>query len=229
MFDSRGTHLRSYPPYPVFEDGKRGFAKITVSDEGEMYVFGDELSFDGSVRYVHYSLTGERARLARSDSLGEMCNGWYCQPKTGVRWIVGSHRVFRVGSDGRILSTITRCPDNRWLARPGHASVAQDGSLAVVARNAVHIYTASGEPIRTMVPSSSIENSFAQVAHDGKQVVVISGCDVFQLDRAGTAVRRFRLPEAPGGVPRGGPFLSPDGQELWVFDGRWSITRYSLR
>lgn len=167
-------------------------------------------------------------RGVESLALDDISQDWYFQPGTGHRWVVAYHKIFLVDRAGTVLKTIERCPDRNWLGRPDHASVSPDGSLAVIARGAVNLYGATGEPIRTIPIPAPLRGFFAGIAYDGKRVAIVEDKAVTLLDSSGQARQRFSPVEGGRDAPFWHPFFAPDGRELLLFDGRRTIIRYEL-
>jgi hypothetical protein len=152
---------------------------------------------------------------------------WYPQPGTGNHWVVAYKKLFLIDRAGTMLKIIERCPDRKWLAFPQHASVAPDGSLAVIARGAVNLYSATGEPIRAIpmpVPSFHV---FDRIGYSGKWVAFVKKRMVVLLDCSAQKWQQFS-PTEPGRDAGWHPFFTADVRELHVFDGMSTFFRYEL-
>ena len=179
-FDPQAALLQSYYPRLINQARDITLGRITVSDEGDIYLCGDMLGDGWGIDYLHYSPKGERWSLESMPF--ERCLGWYRQPRTGYRWVVYHNRIDLLDRDGRPLSSIAHCPDGRWLSNPRRASVAPDGSLAVVARAAVSLFTSSGAAIRVIPLPTSISELSGEIAFDGRRVVIIQHDEMYLVD-----------------------------------------------
>jgi sugar lactone lactonase YvrE len=227
VFDPQGRWLRVCLPKPTDFEGRCIFPQVTVSDEGHVYFNIGGTASRRIGDFLHFSDHGDRVgveRLALDDISQEM----YLQPGTGHRWVVGYHKVFLVDRAGKVLKTIERCPDGRWLELPRAAAVSPDGSLAVIARGAVHFYAATGEPIRTVPLPDPLKGTFASIAYDGNRVAIVEDKVVTLLDSSGRPQQRFSPVEQGDEPPAGPPFLAAGGRELLLFDGQRTIIRYEL-
>ena len=131
---------------------------------------------------------------------------------------------------------IERRPDGRWLKNLYQASVAPDGSFALLAGGsyaegrisppAVHLFSAAGEPLRTVrIPVES--ETLPYIAYDGERLVYVDECVVHVYDHEGAPVGRFSLPGEPG-LDHWQPLLPEHVEELWAFALKHSIERYEL-
>jgi len=125
--------------------------------------------------------------------------------------------------------------DGLWLERPESASVAPDGSIAVVSRGmsgidkigiAVSIYSSVGEPIRTFTLPGTVEWYSPEIAYDGKRLVVAERKTIVLLEPSGKALGQLTPPGEPDALWT--PFLSSGGDQLLLFDGVKTLQRYEL-
>jgi hypothetical protein len=227
VFDPRGQFLRTCVPSPIDFDGHLGDQQLTASEDGHVYLGLGHLGNNRVGQYLHFAPDGTR-RGVETLALDSISEDWYLQPGTGNRWVVTYHKIFLVNRAGTILKTIERCPDRKWLEHPRRASVAPDGSLAVIARGAVNLYSAAGEPIRTIPTPPHLEISYAQIAFNGKWVAFASNKVIALLDSSGQKWQQFSPAES---VRNAGCrlFFTPDGHELLLFDGETTIFRFELQ
>jgi hypothetical protein len=227
VFDPQGRWLRVCVPSPSDFDGNPSLSQLTVSDEGHVYLSLGGAGGGRNGQHIHFSPDGNRRGIDRLD-LDEISQDWYSQPGTGHRWVVAYEKIFLVDRAGGVLKTIERCPDRKWLEHPARASVAPDGSLAVLARGAVNLYGASGEPIRTIPLPAPLRGTYARITYDGKRIAIAEDKAIVLLDASGQARQRFSPVETGGGDPYWSPFFAPGGRELLLFDGRRTIVRHEL-
>jgi sugar lactone lactonase YvrE len=230
IFSGRSRAVHVFGP-----DGARAF--VCRTDPGDQ-VAGDlvptgkgDLFLSSAERrseYLHFSDSGERLGIEKL-GLGDYGEAIVFQPDTGNRWVAGFHDVTLVSPSGAVLRTISRRPDGCWLENPDGLSVAPDGSVAVVARrsradagpNTVNLYTAAGDPVRT-IPLPESMGYMPSAAWNGRHLFVRVGDDIHVLDAAGRPVQKF----TPGACSHG-PFVAAQGREVWVFDeGARTFHRY---
>jgi sugar lactone lactonase YvrE len=227
VFNRRGQFLRTCVPSPT--DLERNFGdQLTVSGDGHVYLGLGDLVNNRVGQYVHFLPDGTRQGI-ETLALDDIRQDWYLQPDTANRWVVTYHQVLLVDRAGTILKRIDRCPDRKWLEHPREASVAPDGSLAVVARGAVNLYGATGDPIRTIPLPANFEGSYAPVAYNGKWVALLDKSGVILFDLSGQKWQQFSLRSALVNVHFGCRLaLTPDDRELLLHDGGSTIVRFEL-
>ncbi len=226
VFDPRGEFLRTFAPSPTDIEGRFGGEQLTVSDDGHVYLSLGDLVLDRVGQYLHFSPDGTRQGI-ETLALDSIREDWYLQPGTGNRWVVTYEKIYLVNPAGTLLKTIERCPDRKWLEHPSRASVAPDGSLAVIAQGAVNLFSAAEEPIRTIPTPPGLQISYAQIAFNGKWVALASNKVTVLFDSSGQNWRQI-LPAAPARDPAFRLFFAPNGRELLLFHGNTTILRYEL-
>jgi hypothetical protein len=123
-------------------------------------------------------------------------------------------------------------PDGRQLSRVESASVAADGSFAILASEyeqgeTVNVFAAAGDPICTIPLPGLI--GVIEFAYDGRRIVVATEQGLFFFDRSGEALYRCDppLPSRPDSIYF--PYLLADGRTVALFDGRAPVLyRYQL-
>ncbi len=231
VFAPEGQWLRVCVPATGDVPGELSFPCVTVAESGDVYL---GLDMFGSHRYLHFSLEGKRVGI-ESTKLDDVIETWYAQPGTGRRWVVGYEKVYLIDGTGAVVRTVMRRADGFWLAHPDTASVAADGSIAVLSGAggthqdgtvAVSLYSPPGEAIRTFKLPPSDDWSYPRIAYDGRRVVVAGDKAIVLFDASGNALGRINPPPDPGA--RWTPFLAPDGRGLLLFDGRKTLHRFEL-
>ena len=216
--------------------------RLAVSDAGDVYLgLGDRRSRGLSQRreeYLHFAHDGTR--------LGEEHLGidwpredWYFQPGTGNRWVVGYQDVFLADPDGNVIRKIAKRSDGTWIECPGHASVASDGSIAVVVGPVdtyddggdvyVNVYSATAEPgMLTKLPACL--GSFPRLGYDNGRLVAAGNEYLVVFDETGRPVRRLALSAKLQEGRNWQPFVVNGGRELLLFGGidTSTLRRYSL-
>jgi hypothetical protein len=135
-----------------------------------------------------------------------------------------------------VLRTIERRPDGKWLGYLDRGAVGADGSLAVLdgsvlepdAEVTVNLYEKTGEPARTIRLPPSV-SAHARFAYDGERLVVADGPRVVVFDRSGRPLQQFQPPPVGKEEPYWQPFLIAREQQLWLYDGQFTVRRYALR
>ena len=123
-----------------------------------------------------------------------------------------------------------------WLERAERASVAADGSIAVLAHApslpgepyTVNVYTAEGEPVRTTPLPASIKWHFPKIAYDGKHLVLAQDIQIIAFNSAGEVVGRLTPLPVEERDSEWTLFLTRDGRELLLFNGGNTIYRFGL-
>ena len=231
VFEPDGRWIQVCLPDPSDVPQELSRAHLTVSDAGEIAL---DVGETGSNRYLRFSAEGKRIGIeaAKLDVIQEK---WYAQPRTGQRWVLGYTKVYLVDEAGAVTRTITRRADEFWLISPHNASVAADGSIAVISPDqhlfddsvAVSLYSARGEPIRTFRLPPPIRWSYPRIAYDGKHVAVAGEKAIALFDVSGKALGQFAPPREQEALWT--PFLSPDQRTLLLFDGIRTLHRFELR
>lgn len=229
VFDPAGRWLRTCSSSIADLKDEPRSMRITVSDTGDVYLNPYVLAAEWKGRYIHYSSDGKPLDV-KKHVLDDVRQDWFCQPKSGNRWILGDDLIYLVNGTDAMLKVIDRCADRRWLGRPEGAAVAPDGSLAVIARDDVNLYTANGRPIRTFpYTNPEIEALLnRRIAYDGPRIAVADPHQFRLFDRQGTMTNRFSLKERGNFNSPWGVFFTSDGRELLLFDGDATIIRYEL-
>lgn len=116
------------------------------------------------------------------------------------------------------------------------AVVAADGSMAMlvfdvddnVRQDAVDLYSANGDPIRTIqLPRPS--KNYTGIAYDGERIVIAGNREILTLDRTGDNMRRWSLTEPAVTESRWGTYIMPGGDELLLYDEHErKLYRYEL-
>jgi hypothetical protein len=225
VFEPDGQWGRVWAPEQGCLAEYGSYHHITVGDPGEI-----SLRLFDNTHYLRLSAEGRWIPTGAS-KLRDGSEEWYAQPGTGRRWVLGDNRAYLVDADGSVVRTIDRRPNSSaLLSHPSHASVAADGSIAVVSSvdpmHAVSIYSPRGEPLHTFKLPAALQEVFPRIAFDGKRVVVAREKEVLCFEPSGKAIWRFTPPGEDN--RRLTPFLAPDGRHLLLFDGSNRIDRFEL-
>jgi hypothetical protein len=225
VFGPRGQVIRSFSTGLFRKDTQFRVADwITIARGGDFYIRVTDTAPRHNEYYEHYSALGEPIGL---ESFGTDEDQWYCQGTTDKRWVVGFARVYLADTSGALLRSISRCPDERWLNRPRGASVAPDGSFAVIARREVNLFDASGGPVAMAPLPPFINELTAMVAHDRSIVVIADRGELLVLAHTGEVTHRARLPGTAGVRTVLLP-IRGEHREVQIFDGIRTIYRYEL-
>jgi len=227
VFDSGGA-LRHVckPDSSDFADELKN-PSLSVSDAGEVLLSDDWLNRP----VLHFAADG--ARLGKL-MLQDMAVA-YAQHGSSRMWVVGYKEFHLVAADGELLRTIERTPEGNWLTPIGGAAVAPDGSIAVTTRSPstysdrAHMYSPSGDPRRTIDLPADVP-AWPAFAFDGRRLAFATYVHtqlgtvlLFDLDGGW---RRF-TPSA-GAVEIWEPHFAVGGTELWLFDRKRTLERFSL-
>jgi hypothetical protein len=228
VLDQRGRHLFNCDPSAIATSRDPSLQDVHVSVEE-----GGATLLSGRTGVFLFSPEG---RLARIEERGfdPIRETWYTVPQPDERLVVGQRRAFLIDSSGEVRRTIERRPDRNWLKNLYQASVAHDGSFALLTgaqgagavRPGIHLYSAAGDPLRSIwVPVDS--ETFPALVYDDQRVIYVDECVVHLFDKEGNPVGRFTLPGEPG-IDHWQPLLPRHVNELWAFDRAHTIERYEL-
>lgn len=146
--------------------------------------------------------------------------------------------AFLVEGDGKVIRSIERRPDRNWLDVTRDASVAPDGSFAIVTGGGywykkswlVSLYSAAGNPVRILsFPAACMDFCFA---YTGKYLATRTENDICLFDATDEPVLKFS-PAVDGfnevRTQRWLCFATMGGTELWlVCADRKSVWRFEL-
>ncbi len=194
---------------------------ITVTDQGHVDLGLEEYALSRS-RYLHFSADG--TRLGIKQFKARRC---YVQPGIGNILALAYDEAYLVNPNGQTIRTITRQPDGNWLESLRLASIASDGSFAMVARTynhespTVNLYDSTGRPIRTVTMPHSV-GRITGIAYNGRHLVATGDGRVVVFDSTGSPVQTFKPVLKGEGKPKVEPFWLPllvaNGRELVLFD-----------
>jgi sugar lactone lactonase YvrE len=232
VFDPRGKFLHVCKPACTDVFGVGGNRVISVTDRSEVF-----LNLDDD-RYIRFSAKGARLGSKRLKT-----DRWYSLPGTTNGLALGYREAYFVDAEGKTIRTIRRGADGNWLIYPDCAAVAPNGSFAIVAASGtvtnvngrtVHLYDATGNPIRSTPLHASL-CYYTDIAFDGTHLVVCgpeadrdeAAERVLVMDAAGSPLISF-IPESSEQTSWQ-PYLLPNGRELVLFDGEsGALQRYAL-
>jgi hypothetical protein len=225
VFDAQGKHIG--PCVPNAEDltDISSIKHIAVSVGGDVFVsmdFSDE-------KYLHFLHDQSRAGWSNL-TMDLVSQYWHFQPTNHLCWVVGYRDVFLVNDLRDTIRCISRRPDGRWLAHPGRAAVAPDGSLAVMTGSGqgdieVHLYSPTGEAQGIVrIPGDHLALA---MAFDGQHIYIRTKDGVLIYETSGNPSGLFSLNSKDGAANWSGPFLAAQGSEIWFISAAdYVIHRY---
>lgn len=230
VFGPRGKFLHVCKTQPADNAGKLFAPAVTTTDAGDVYLSVGNIVRGRRGEYLHFSATGKRlgVKLLRTDR-------WYFQPGTGNGLALAYEQAYLVSPTGKTLRSINRRPDGSWLERPYRASIAPDGSFAILAQNsdrpgtAANLYKRDGAPVRTITLPDAI-GRYPEIAFDGRRLVVAGNGLLIVYDGQGVPLQMFSTGSKKNPDDNCRPFLAPGGRELILFDGKSAaLHRYEMR
>lgn len=228
VFDSGGKFLHVCKTEPTDFSSELWDPAITATDEGHVYLSLGDVVSGRQGEYLHFSANGKRLGIERRKT-----DRWYVQPTTGNGLLLDYEQAHLVNSTGQTIRSITRRPDGNWLERPHRASVAADGSFAVVAQNSdrpgvtVNIYEPNGDPIRTVAMPTSV-GPFPSIAYDRRGLVASGEGGLVVFDSAGAPIQSFSPSDRRDANADWHLFFVRGTNELLVFDGKsTTLLRYA--
>ncbi len=232
VFDQNGKSLRVCTPIKTDFARQLTMADIAVNERGEVFLSGGD-SFPEKPTYVHFGPDGQRVGT-KQFALDNIKERWYPLPVNNRTLVVGYQDAFIVDADGKVQRKIQRRPDGMWLDHPDSASVAPDGSFAIVSggslrgtRFFVNLYSADGDPIRTVIlPATCMDYCFA---YTGKYLATCTESAVCLFTPLGEPVLSFEYPLEKLKEHWWTCYSTKGGQELWmVSSGLKKVCRFGL-
>jgi hypothetical protein len=236
VFESDGALLHVCRTEPTDSSGELFDPPITVTDQSHVYLGLGEIPGSSEGRYLHFSADG--TRLGTQQLKTQRC---YVQPGTGNILALAYDEAYLVNAGGQTIRRIARRPDGNWLEGLDRASVAADGSFAIVSAAGdnsdspsptVSLYDAIGAPIRTVSMPPSV-GRFPRIAYDGRHLVATGKDRVVIFDSTGSPAQTFtpviKGEKAPEDKAYWFPFLIANGRELLLFDSENTrLWRYAM-
>jgi len=206
VFDESGARLFVCTPAPQDD---QGCEMVVGAPDGRVLAGGGfaQAFTGGDEEFVCFSPSGERMGTM-GNTLGRIPETWLFQPQGAKRWVIDWTEIALVDSDG-VVRRIDKRPDGTWLREASEASVAPDGSLAVISES-LCLYGPDGEPSK-MIPLP--EGSHAdEVAFDGRRIALVLDGALYlgDLDKSGWT--RYAFPSETSGFSAIG--FSRDGTRL---------------
>lgn len=223
------------PPIAINEVAVRPNGTILQIDapKGIIHLYDKQGRLQGdrpSVLLAKYVLSHLKMQASRiSPGLGNTFFIWSEQFDSKAN-SMGQDR--RAQSAAERAQVIKRRPDGTWLGDSlnyrGYvtATMAPDGSLALLEAGRLSLYSARNRPER-LIALPSTTRMEERMAYDGKQAVLLDENRLYSYGRDGKARWQCLLPAKPDAL-RWTPFLTESGRTLCLFDGRHSIYRYAL-
>ncbi|MBD8526709.1 hypothetical protein [Pseudomarimonas arenosa] len=249
VFDPQGQWLRTCRPDVSDFASALSLPSMTVTDAGEIYLSRQAQPSRPRNGFVHFDRDCQRVGIAAVPLEDEVSQGWYSQPGSTNRWVLGFRNAYLVDPDGSVLRQIDRTADEQWLDIPGPAGTAPDGSIAIVSGASsasaldprthpplVTVYAANGDAQVTWPAPSGLVSWAGDVAFDRQRLAFVTRHpdsaskhghpnSVVVTDSHGNALFRFSPPH-----PLRSVYLVPGSgsSELWIFDGKTGIERYAM-
>jgi hypothetical protein len=231
VFDSAGRFRHVCPSTWKDFSGLVSSPAMSFGDQGDVYYGpgGEFKLLDEKCPYAHFGPNGEK--LKSVVWTGESC---LLQPRTGHLVSLSFRGAVLIDLAGKTIRSLARRPDHCWMAGLMSASVAADGSFAILANEyeqgppTVNLFTADGDPICT-IPLPGLTRWSIEMAYAGQRVVVAAQEGLFFFDRSGAALCRSDLPLPPRRNLSYSPYLLDEGRTLALIDGtNPRLYRYQL-
>ena len=216
---------------------------LTVADSGDVFISHNAMAIDAPPDFLHYDALGKRIGIEKV-SVDEVAQASLSQAGTTNRWVLGYRRAYLVDSTSNVLRPLERTADGQWLETPGPASVASNGSIAIVSgakgdpmSNAppkvlVSIFAADGKPVVTWPAPDDMSTFNGAIAFDGDRLAFLLGKHerpngILLTDKQGHSLVKaaYQSRDYIAAV-----FLvqEHEGPELWVFDGKSTVDRFAM-
>lgn len=232
VFDQDGRRLRVCTPLNSDFAKRLTMADIAINEQAEVFLSGGD-SFPEKPTYVHFGPDGQRVGM-KQFALDNIKERWYPLPVNDRTLVVGYQDAFIVDADGKVRRKIQRRPDGMWLEHPDSASVAPDGTFAIVSGGSlrgthffVNLYSADGDPIRTVVlPDNCMAHCFA---YTGKYLATCTESAICLFTPTGERLLSFEYPLEKLKEHWWTCYSTKGGRELWmVSDGLKKVFRFGL-
>lgn len=200
-----------------------------MSGNGDIHV-----QLDGWNRYLRYDHRGARmGRIALGSDPSSQ--DWYFQTSNDLCWVVAYDDVFLVEDLKTVKRRISRRADGHWLASPGQAAVAPDGSVAVTAYYgsekgvSLNTYSSSGDPLATFFLPPEMNARWRTPVFDGEHVFIPDGGHLFAFTRNGKPLAKLTHRTTGDRDNWSRPYLAANGREFWFVDRRELVVhRYAV-
>jgi hypothetical protein len=229
VFDGTGRFLHICPTTPKDFSGVVLHPAISFGDQGDVYL-GPGAGIEGLDRrcpYAHFDANGKRL-----NSVTWIGFTSWLQPRTNHFIELSSEVAALDDLSGRPIRELGVRPDGRRVSGVEFASVAPDGSFAILATQydrgeTLNVFTAGGDPICTIPLPGLI--GVIEIAYDGQRIVVVAPQGLFFFDRLGKPLYRCDSPVTPRPDSVQEPYLLDGGRTLALFNGRNPVLyRYQL-
>ena len=215
VFDAHGAKVRVCKPEPADVRARPVFSTpVTAADDGSVFLAqGGE-----TPREICFDPGGRRTALEELD-IDFVAQEWHAQTGTTNLLVLGYEKAFIISRAGKVLRTIERLPDRRWLGLMKGAAVAPDGSFAILSErgdesirsNHLSFFTSKGEA----VDAFELQQGYLELrGFNGTHVSLANAEGVVVRDRKGAVVNRIPRPRNRGWDH----FVTRGGYELRIVD-----------
>jgi hypothetical protein len=219
VFDQNGKQVRVCSPNPSDFSEMGVGTHVTIAESGEVFLTGGN-TLPAPAKYVQFGADGRRVGV-KEFGLDHVTEQWYSLPAAGGFLVLGYQDAFIVSGEGKATRKIQRRADNNWLDYPQEASVAADGSFAIVSGRSggkggffVNLYSAEGNPIRTiLMPTNCVPSCFA---FTGNYLATCTESELCLFNAVGEPVLSFPYPLEHLKEHWWLSFATQNGRELWM-------------
>jgi hypothetical protein len=206
VFDADGKRVAICSLPPTLVNSQTQVGCIAVSADGRVHVGlgGFEIS-----EYVVFEANGASAGDERV--AGES----HFAPSSSLRWSM-RYKQIDVFDGSELRKSITRSPDNKWLDAGSDAGVSADGSLALLSRGKLHVYSGDGEPVMSL-DAPGIPD-YASIAFADARVFLGTSSELWCVDLVTHATRNATLGEGLTADSQTCMAWRADVSELWILD-----------
>jgi hypothetical protein len=219
VFDREGKHVAACNLAPSRVSGATAVDGISVSSDGKIHV---ALGNYDSTSYSAFDSSGAR--------VGDEHFGGHVLFQTGKssRWTIGRGEIDLHDAAGALKKHLTRGSDNRWLDPGREACVAADGSLAIVSRRKLHVFSADGAPV-TSLEAPRMFGAEPLAFADGR-VFVTHQRKLWCIDLASGVVRNASLGDEVSERTQTRAAWRAEANELWILDEQAKrVLRYRVK
>jgi hypothetical protein len=205
---------------------------LSANSDGEVYLSEDIGSSD-ALHFIHFGSDGRRLGTKRF-GLDTVKQELHPLPNENQLLVVGYHDAYLLDRNAKVTRTIQRRPDRNWLEYPQQASIAPDGSFAIITGRSygnepwqVNLYSSTGDPIRMVEMPTGCNGSV--FAYTGKHLVTASRSEICLFTNIGEPFLRFSPGIDDFESDSWECFATKEGRELWLASAqRKSVWRFEL-
>ena len=220
VFESSGRYVQTRSMPAEYYHGQIHFPSISIDGQGDSALLAQkDRNSSVLVRFNHEGQLIEPLRFPLE------IEQFQYLPDTDHLVLALYNEVKIIDGTGRVVRTIRRRSDDRWLERIDDLAVATDGSFAVLVNGIVSIYDVNGDSLG-VVPLPTTVDGYVNIALSPTHVAAIGNGKLVVLDRQFRTMRWGILEdEMQYGLIH---FVAKDSELLLIPQFGRALTRYRI-